>query len=275
VKFIEHRIADQRVVRHVKKWLNAGVLEDGKRIRVEEGTPQGGTISPLLANIYLHYVFDLWIQRWRRKQARGDVVVVRFADDFVVGFQYRLEAEQCLVELRERFRKFGLELHPDKTRLIEFGRHAGGNRRGGGGSKPGTFNFLGFTHVCDTTRKGKFIVLRQTQRKRMRAKLREVKQELRRRLHDPVPEVGQWLRAVVRGHFRYYGVPRNGPALTLFRHQVAVLWLRSLRRRSQKHRVTWVRMARLVSRWLPTARIHHPYPEQRLCVSTQGRSPVR
>jgi group II intron reverse transcriptase/maturase len=275
VKFIEHRIADQRVVRHVKKWLNAGVLEDGKRIRVEEGTPQGGTISPLLANIYLHHVFDLWIQRWRRKQARGDVVVVRFADDFVVGFQHRSEAEQCLAELRERFRKFGLELHPDKTRLVEFGRHAGGNRRGGGGGKPGTFNFLGFTHVCDKTRKGKFIVLRQTQRKRMRAKLREVKQELRRRLHDPVPEVGQWLRAVVRGHFVYYGVPRNGPALTLFRHQVVVLWLRSLRRRSQKHRVTWVRMACLVSRWLPTARIHHPYPEQRLRVYTQGRSPVR
>ena len=275
VKFIEHRIADQRVVRHVKKWLNAGVLEDGKRIRKEEGTPQGGSVSPLLANVYLHYVFDLWIQRWRQKQARGDVIVVRWADDFIVGFQHRSEAEQCLAELRERFRKFGLELHPDKTRLIEFGRHAGGNRRGGGGGKPGTFNFLGFTHICDKTRKGKFIVLRQTQRERMRAKLREVTQELRRRLHDPVPEVGQWLRAVVRGHFRYYGVPRNGPALTLLRQQVVGLWLRSLRRRSQKHRVTWERMWRLASRWLPTARIHHPYPEQRLCVTTRGRSPVR
>lgn len=229
----------------------------------------------MLANVYLHYVFDLWIQRWRRRQAHGDVIVVRWADDFIVGFQHRSEAEQCLAELRERFRKFGLELHPDKTRLIECGRHAGGNRRGGGGGKPGTFNFLGFTHICDKTRKGKFIVLRQTQRKRMRAKLREVKQELRRRLHDPVPEVGQWLRAVVRGHFRYYGVPRNGPALTLFRQQVVVIWLRSLRRRSQKHRVTWARIGRLAARWLPTARIHHPYPEQRLCVITQGRSPVR
>jgi len=277
VKFIEHRIADQRVVRHVKKWLNAGVLEDGKRIRKEEGTPQGGSVSPLLANIYLHYVFDLWIQRWRRKRAHGDVITVRYVDDFVVGFQYRSEAEQCLAELRERFREFGLELHPDKTRLIEFGRFAADNRRGpgGGGAKPETFSFLGFTHICDRTRKGKFIVLRQTERKRMRAKLRELKQELRRRLHHPVPEVGQWLRAVVRGHFQYFGVPRNGPALMLFRHQVAVLWIRSLRRRSQKHRVTWKRMGRLFSCWLPTARIYHPYPEQRLCVNTRGRSPVR
>jgi len=277
VKFIEHRIADQRVVRHVKKWLNAGVLEDGERMRVEEGTPQGGSVSPLLANVYLHYVFDLWIQWWRRKRARGDVIVVRFADDIILGFQHRSEAEQCLAELRERFRKFGLELHPDKTRLIEFGRHAADNhkRRGGGRGKPETFQFLGFTHICDRTRTGKFIVLRQTERKRMRAKLREIQLELRRRLHHPVPEVGQWLNAVVRGHFQYYGVPRNGPALTLFRNRVVVLWLRALRRRSQKHRATWVRMRRLGNRWLPYARIHHPYPEQRLRVNTQGRSPVR
>jgi group II intron reverse transcriptase/maturase len=278
VKFIEHRIADQRVVRHVKKWLNAGVLEDGKRTQVEGGTPQGGSISPLLANIYLHYVFDLWIRWWRRKRAQGDVIVVRYADDIILGFQQRSDAERCLAELRERFRKFNLELHPDKTRLIEFGRFAADNRKGrggNGGGKPETFDFLGFTHICDKTRDGRFIVLRQTMRKRMRAKLKELKLELRRRLHDPVPEVGRWLGAVVRGHFRYYGVPRNGPALTLFRYQVVGLWLRTLRRRSQKHRVTWARMWRLVQRWLPSPRIYHPYPEQRLCVITQGKSPVR
>jgi group II intron reverse transcriptase/maturase len=275
VKFIEHRVADQRVVRLIQKWLAAGVLEDGKRIRSEVGTVQGGSISPLLANLYLHYVFDLWVQRWRERQARGDVVVVRFVDDFVVGFEHREEAERFLAELRERFAKFGLELHPDKTRLIEFGRWAERNRQGRGGGKPETFDFLGFTHSCAKTRKGKFTVLRQTMRKRWQAKLKQVKAELRRRLHDSIPEQGAYLRSVVAGHVRYYGVPRNGPALGAFRLAVGRLWHRSLLRRSQKRHLPWRRMTRYVDRWLPPARICHPYPLVRLGVITQGRSRMR
>jgi len=275
VKFIEHRVADRRVVRLIQKWLNAGVLEDGKRIRSEVGTVQGGSISPLLANVYLHYVFDLWVQRWREKQARGDVVVVRWADDFVVGFQHRDEAECFLAELRERFAKFGLELHPDKTRLIEFGRFAESNRRGRGGGKPETFDFLGFTHSCAKTRAGKFTVLRQTMRKRLRTKLSEVKAELRRRMHDPVPDQGAYLHSVVKGHCQYYGVPLNGPALKAFRHAIGWIWCRTLRRRSQRHRLTWSRMRRLINRWLPTPRICHPYPLVRFGVVTRGGSPVR
>ena len=221
MKFIGHRIADQRVVRLIQKWLNAGVLEDGKRMRVEEGTPQGGSASPLLANIYLHYVFDLWVQAWRRKQAYGDMVVVRYADDLVLGFQYQSDAERFGKELSERVRKFHLELHPEKTRLLEFGRFAAENRKRRGQGKPETFNFLGFTHICGKTRRdGRFTVLRQTTRKRLLAKLSEVKTELRRRMHDPIPEVGKWLRSVVEGHLRYYGVPTNDRALHLFRFQV-------------------------------------------------------
>jgi len=275
VKFVEHRVADRRVVRLIQKWLNAGVLEDGKRIRNEVGTVQGGSISPLLANVYLHYVFDLWVQRWRKRQARGDVVVVRWADDFVVGFQHRAEAERFLAELRERFAKFGLELHPDKTRLIEFGRFAESNRRGRGGGKPETFDFLGFTHSCAKTRAGKFTVLRQTMRKRLRTKLSEVKAELRRRMHEPVLEQGAYLHSVVKGHCQYYGVPLNGPALKAFRYAVGWIWCRTLRRRSQRHRLTWSRMRRLINRWLPTPRICHPYPLVRLGVVTRGGSPVR
>jgi group II intron reverse transcriptase/maturase len=275
VRFIEHRVADRRVVRLIQKWLNAGVLEDGKRTRNEAGTVQGGSISPLLANLYLHYVFDLWAQRWRRKQARGDVIVVRFADDFVVGFEHREEAERFLAELRERFVRFGLELHPDKTRLIEFGRFAGRNRRQRGGGKPETFNFLGFTHSCAKTRAGKFTVLRQTMRTRLRAKLEEVKVELRRRLHDPIPEQGAYLGAVVRGHVRYYGVPMNGPALNAFRFAIGWTWWRVMRRRSQCHRITARRLRALVARWLPTPRICHPYPLVRLGVVTQGGSRMR
>jgi len=266
VKFVEHRILDRRVVRHLKKWLNAGVMEDGKRIRSEVGTPQGSSVSPVLANIYLHYVFDLWVQQWRRKRTRGDVIVVRYADDIVVGFQHRSDAEQFLGEMRERFRKFNLELHPDKTRLIEFGRFAAGNRKRGGQGKPQSFDFLGFTHICGKTRKGKFAVTRQTIKKRMRAKLQAIKSELRRRMHDPVPEVGNWLTSVVRGHMQYYGVPRNSHAISAFRHQVVLYWYSALRRRSQKTRLTWKRMERLVKRWIPTVRIAHPYPDQRLCV---------
>jgi len=209
-KFIEHRIADQRVVRHIKKWLKAGVLEDGKRTRTEVGSPQGGSVSPLLANVYLHYVFDLWAQLWRSRRARGEMIIVRYADDAALGFQYRADAVRFLAEMRERIRMFGLELHRDKTRLIEFGRFAAANRaQRGEEGRPETFDFLGFTHMCGQTRRGRFQVVRQTMRKRMRGKLKEVKTELRRRLHHPVPEVGKWLASVVRGHFRYYGVPDN------------------------------------------------------------------
>jgi group II intron reverse transcriptase/maturase len=275
VKFVEHRVADRRVVRLIQKWLSAGVLEDGKRTRSEVGTVQGGSVSPLLANVYLHYVFDLWVQRWRKKRVYGDVVVVRFADDFVVGFEHRVEAERFLTELRERFAEFGLELHPDKTRLIEFGRFADRDRRGHGRGKPETFDFLGFTHSCTKTRGGKFTVLRQTMRKRWQAKLVDVTAELRRRLHDPVPEQGAYLRSVVMGHFRYYGVPMNGPTLGAFRYAIGRIWCRVLRRRSQRHRVNWNRMRRLISRWLPPARICHPYPLVRLGVATQGGSRMR
>jgi group II intron reverse transcriptase/maturase len=269
VKFVEHRIADQRVVRLVQKWLNAGVLEDGKRIRLEEGTPQGGSASPLLANLYLHYVFDLWVQAWRRKQARGDMVVVRFADDIVLGFQNKSDAERFWQELAERLGKFRLELHPEKTRLLEFGPVAAENRKRCGQGKPETFDFLGFTHICAKKRSnGRFTVLRQTIRKRLQAKLSEVKAELRRRMHDPIPAVGAWLRSVVGGHLRYYGVPMNVPALHRFRFQVGWLWHRVLSRRSQNGRVHWDRMRRLINRWLPPARVCHPYPLRRLGVIT-------
>src|SRR5881628_3529339 len=275
VRFIEHRVADRRVVRLIQKWLNAGVLEDGKRMHSEVGTVQGGSVSPLLANLYLHYVFDLWAQRWRKKQARGDVVVVRFADDFVVGFEHREEAEQFLAELRERFAKFGLTLHPDKTRLIEFGRFAAANRRGRGGGRPESFDFLGFTHSCGKTRKGKFTVLRQTVRMRWQAKLKVVKLELRRRLHESIPAVGAYLRSVVGGHVRYYGVPMNGSSIGAFRTAIGWLWWRALKRRSQTHHLSWERMGRYIDRWLPPARICHPYPLVRLGVATQGRSRMR
>ena len=269
IKFVEHRIADRRVVRLIQKWLNAGVLEEGKRTWAEEGTPQGGSASPLLANLYLHYVFDLWVQAWRQKRARGDVVVVRYADDIVLGFQYKSDAEQFWQELIERFRQFRLELHPEKTRLLEFGQYAAENRKRRGEGKPGTFNFLGFTHICAKTRStGRFTVLRQTMRKRLQAKLNQVKAELRRRMHDPIPEVGKWLGSVVRGHMQYYGVPMNFEAIHLFRYQIGRLWQRTLSRRSQNGRVRCSRMRRLVARWLPTARICHPYPLVRLGVIT-------
>ena len=262
MKFVEHRIADQRVLRHIKKWLNAGVMEDGKRTQAEKGTPQGGSVSPLLANVYLHYVFDLWVHQWRKRHARGEVIIVRFADDFTVGFQYREDAERFLEELRERFQRFHLELHPEKTRLMEFGRYAAENRKRRGEGKPESFDFLGFTHTCDKTRNGKFIVLRQTMRKRLQSKLREIKIELKRRLHHPVPEVGQRLRSVMQGQFNYYAVPRNQRKLGAFKYQVYRLWLRTLRQRSQRHRMTGERMNRLADCWFPPIRILHPYPEQ-------------
>jgi len=269
VKFLGHRIADERVVHLIQKWLNAGVLQmDGELIRSTEGTVQGGSVSPLLANIYLHYVFDLWIGQWRKKRSHGDVVVVRYADDFVVGFEHREDAEQFQAELFQRFKEFGLELHSEKTRLIPFGRKPAEKWRSGNGDKPGTFNFLGFTHTCGTTRKGTFMVRRQTVRARMRRKLHEVKEQLRRRMHDLIPEQGAYLRSVVRGHVQYYGVPMNGPSISLFCYAVAHLWHRSLRRRSHKSRLNWSRFQRIVNRWLPPARICHSYPSLARVVRT-------
>jgi RNA-directed DNA polymerase len=269
LKFLEHRIADRRVVRLIRKWLSAGVVEGGTRRPIDEGTPQGGSASPFLANVYLHYVFDGWIQSWRLMQACGDVIVVRFADDIVLGFQHQSDAERCWSDLAEQFRRFRLELHPEKTRLLEFGPVAADNRQRRGQGKPETFTFLGFTHICGKKwSNGRFTVLRQTSRPRLQAKLREVKAELRRRMHDPVPELGQWLRLVVSGHIQYYGVPMNGQALKLFRSQVGWLWQRTLSRRSQKGSVRWDRMHRLMAHWLPPARICHPYPLRRLGVIT-------
>jgi len=275
VKFIEYRIADRRVVRLIQKWLKAGVLEEGKRVQSEIGTVQGGSISPLLSNIYLHYVLDLWVQRWKRKQARGEVILVRFADDFVAGFQHRHEAERFLAELRERFARFGLQLHADKTRILEFGRYAEPNRRKRGDGKPETFNFLGFTHSCGKTRKGHYTVLRQTMRQRWQAKLRALKEELQRRMHTPVGKQGAYLRSVLMGHFRYYGVPMNGPALCAFRRAVGYLWRTTLRRRSQGNHLPWRRMRRYIKRWFPPAKVCHPYPLVRLAVLTQGGSRMR
>jgi group II intron reverse transcriptase/maturase len=275
VKFIEHRVADARVVRLIKKWLHAGVLEDGRLTQSEVGTVQGGSISPLLANIYLHYAFDLWVKQWRGRYARGDVIVVRYADDWVAGFQFRDDAERFQRAVAERLGQFGLKLHPEKTRLIEFGRFAHENRRRRGQSKPQTFDFLGFTHCCGKTRTGKFMVLRLTSAKRLRVKLQAVKIELRRRMHRPIQEQGEFLRAVVAGHGRYFGVPDNGARLSVFRFQVARLWHRTLCRRSQTHHLPWRRMHRVIAHWLPVPHICHPYPNQRLIVTTQGRSRMR
>ena len=266
VKFIEHRIGDRRIIRLIQKWLKAGVLEDGKRVVKEVGTVQGGSISPVLANIYLHYVFDLWAHRWRRKQARGEVYMVRFADDVVACFQHRHEAEGFLEDLTQRLSKFALQLHPEKTRLIEFGRFAAENWRNRGEGKPGTFNFLGFTHICGKTRSGRFTVLRKTIRKKLTAKLKEVRAELRRRMHEPVPTQGAYLRSVVSGHTRYFGVPTNGGCITVFHREVGRMWTKVLRRRSQKHNLRWERMKRLIAKWLPPARVCHSYPEVRFGV---------
>jgi RNA-directed DNA polymerase len=275
VKFFEHRIADRRMLRLIQKWLSAGVLQNGLWTASEEGTPQGATVSPLAGNVYLHYVLDLWVEQWRRRHAHGDVVIVRYADDFLVGFQHRAEADRFLLALRERFAKFSLELQADKTRLVEFGRFAASNRAERGLGKPETFDFLGFTHICGKTRDGRFMIRRRTVRKRMRAKLHEVKAELQRRRHDPIPEQGRWLGSVVRGHIAYYAVPTNMAGVRSFRTQVTQHWLRSLRQRNQKHRVTWARMNRLSNQWLPPARLSHPLPDVRFGVRTQGKSPVR
>src|SRR5215216_4814533 len=274
-KFLEHRIADKRVLRLIDKWLSAGVIEDGNWSDTPEGAPQGASASPLLANVYLHYVFDRWIRQWRHRRARGDVVVVRFADDFIVGFEHQGDAKQFLHDLRERFTKFGLELHPDKTRLIEFGRYAAQRRAARGLGKPGTFDFLGFTHICGKRRDGRFWVRRITISKRMRDKLREVKDQLQRRRYQPIPEQGRWLASVVRGYRAYYAVPGNRAAVAAFRTQVTRHWHEALERRSQRTRISWKRMDRLAARWLPPARVTHPFPDVRFRVRTQGRSPVR
>ena len=275
MKFFEHRIADGRVLRLIQKWLSAGVLQDGKWTASEAGTPQGATVSPLAANVYLHYVLDLWVQQWRSRHAHGDVIVVRYSDDFLVGFEHRADAERFWAELRERLAKFSLELHADKTRLVEFGRHAAASRAARGLGKPETFDFLGFTHICGKTRNGRFMLRRRTMRKRMAAKLREVSAELRRRRHHPIPEQGAWLGSVVRGHIAYYAVPGNTDTVRSFRTQVARHWQRWLRQRSHKHRANWARVNRLTIRWLPPVRMAHPFPDQRFGVRTRGKSPVR
>ena len=272
-RFLEHRIADRRILRLIHKWLNAGVIEEGSWAP-GDGVGQGTSISPLLANVYFHYAFDLWVHQWRRRYARGEVYVVRFCDDFVVGFERREDAERFQRDLGERLARFALELNADKTRLIEFGRYAAQDRRKRGVGKPETFQFLGFTHICAKTKTGRFKLRRVTHKKRMRAKLREVKAELRRRKHLPVPDQGRWLRSVLQGHFNYYAVPDNSEALSVFREQVVRNWRRSLSRRSQRGYITWQRMDRITARWLPPARILHPWPEVRFAATTRGRSPV-
>ena len=274
-RFLQHRIADRRVLRLIQKWLAAGVIEDGEWSKTEQGTAQGASVSPLLANIYLHYVFDLWAHQWRRRHARGDVILTRFADDYIAGFQHRDDAERFLHDLRERFAKFGLELHPEKTRLIEFGRFAARDRKARGLGKPEPFEFLGFTHACVNKSTGWFVLRRVTSKQRMRAKLSEVKTELRRRQHLPVPEQGRWLASVIRGHCNYYAVPGNSDAINVFRDQATRHWYWALKRRSQRHRLNWARMHRIAKRWLPPAHVTHPNPAERFDARTQGRSPVR
>jgi group II intron reverse transcriptase/maturase len=260
-KFVQHRVADRRILRLIQKWLKAGVSEEGEWSETKAGVPQGAVISPLLANVYLHYVFDQWVEAWRKRRTGGEMIVVRYADDLVVGFERREDAEQFLSDFRERLAKFGLELHPDKTRLIEFGRNAATNRRKRGEGKPETFDFLGFTHYCGS-KKGRFVVWRKTAGKRMRAKLQQIKQALRRRMHDPIAQVGEWLGKVLEGYYRYHAVPGNSATLGRFRHCLQLVWWQVLRRRSQR-RMKWERHCAILDRWLPYPRILHPYPSVR------------
>jgi len=266
LRFLKHRIGDTRIIRLIQKFLKAGILENGVVTVSEKGTGQGSVISPLLANIYLHYTFDLWAERWRRRVATGDMIIVRYADDFIVGFQHEADARRFLDAMRERLQEFSLSLHPEKTRLIEFGRHAAANRKARGLGKPETFNFLGFMFISGKSRRGKFLIHRKTRRDRMRAKLREIKEELRRRMHQPIPVQGKWLKQVVFGYFMYHAVPTNGRALGAFRFHVTELWRRTLRRRSQKDGFTWERMEKLVNDWLPKPQILHPWPSVRFAV---------
>jgi group II intron reverse transcriptase/maturase len=262
-KFLQHRIGDRRILRLIDKWLQAGVLENGQWKPTEKGTPQGATLSPLLANIYLHYVLDLWLHQWRRKYANGEVIVVRFADDFLVGFQHKEDAERMLTLIRERMAQFALELHSEKTRLIEFGRFAAKKRSRRNRRRPETFDFLGFTHICGENRKGGFILMRHSVSKRVQQKLRAVRVELRKRMHRPIAEQGRWLGHVFRGFSQYHAVPTNGRAVNSFRGELARSWYRSLRRRSEKRRINWKKMDRLVKHWIPATRICHPWPNER------------
>jgi RNA-directed DNA polymerase len=266
VRFLEHRIGDQRIIRLIQKWLKAGILEDGVVTVSERGTGQGAVISPLLANVYLHYVLDLWAERWRLREATGDMIIVRYADDFIVGFQHEADARRFFDTMRDRLQEFALSLHPEKTRLIEFGRLAAENRKRRGLGKPETFTFLGFIFICSKTCRGKFQIKRKSRRDRMRAKLQAIKQELRRRMHQPIPAQGKWLKQVVTGYFNYHAVPTNGPTLTAFLFHVTNLWRRTLRRRSQKDWTTKERTARLANDWLPKPRILHPWPDARFAV---------
>jgi RNA-directed DNA polymerase len=266
VRFLEHRISDERVIRLVRKWLKAGVLEEGEWSVSEMGTPQGAVASPLLANVYLHYVFDLWAQQWRRREATGNVILVRFADDIVAGFEHEADARRFWDAMRTRFEQFGLELHGEKTRLLEFGRYAAARRRRRGLGKPETFKFLGFTFICGTSRRGSFQLQRKSRRDRMRATLRDLKEQLRRRMHDSIPDQGRWLRAVVTGYFAYHAVPTNVRSLGAFRYHVVNLWRRTLRRRSQKADMPWDRMTSIADAWLPPPRILHPWPSTRFAV---------
>ena len=266
IRFLEHRVGDKRIIRLIRKWLKAGILEDRVVTVADRGTGQGSVISPLLGNIYLHYVLDLWAERWRRHEARGDMIIVRYADDLVAGFEHEDDARRFLDAMHERFGTFALSLHPDKTRLIEFGRHAAADRRKRGVGRPETFSFLGFTYICGRSRRGYFQLQRKTRRDRLRAKLGEIKVELHRRMHQPIPVQGSWLGRVVTGHFAYYAVPTNARALSAFRHYVTDLWRRTLRRRSQKDGFTWDRMTKLADHWLPAPRILHPWPDKRFAV---------
>lgn len=265
LRFVRHRIGDKRIIRLIIKWLRAGVLDNGNWLDPKQGSPQGAVISPQLANIYLHYVFDLWSHRWRRTQAKGHVMMVRYADDIVMGFEHREEAERFLTQVRERFDEFGLSVHPDKTRVLEFGRHAIAKRKRQGKGKPETFDFLGFTHICAHTRTGRYTIRRKTIAKRLRRKLQQLKMELRQRMHDPVPELGEWLRSVVQGYYRYYGVPYNLPQLRAFRHHLSRVWLQMLRRRSHKARkqLTWEKFKCIRDEWLPLPHNTHPWPDTR------------
>jgi RNA-directed DNA polymerase len=267
IKFVEHRIGDPRIIRLIQKWLKAGILEDGVVTVSDRGTGQGSVISPLLANIYLHYALDLWAKRWRRHKATGDMIIVRYADDFIVGFQHESDARRFWNELRERLQEFALSLHPEKTRLIEFGRFAAKSRKERGLGKPETFNFLGFTFICGKSRRGKFLVKRKTRRDRMRAKLRMIKEEMWRRMHQPIPQQGKWLMQVVNGYFNYHAVPTNSRALALFWVEITKRWHRVLNRRGQRGKLTWARMVKLANDWLPQPRIRHPWPNQRFAVT--------
>lgn len=274
-RFVEHRIADKRVVGLIEKWLDAGTLVDGHVEMQERGSPQGATISPLLSNVYLHYVFDLWAARWRRREAHGDMIVVRYADDIVVGFQHEADARRFQDELTARAAQFGLELNADKTRLLRFGKLATRQRKERGEAKPETFDFLGFTHICGKSRKGRFVLYRHTSKKRLRRRVRQVRDSLMRRRHLPVPEQGLWLRQVVTGYFAYHAVPTNAETLTVFRNEITRAWLHALRRRSQKDRTTWNTMHALAERWIPNVRVLHPWPDERFDARTRGKSPVR